>query len=499
MNGPYAIEVTLREERICQLTQYFRRTHSIKMAVQQHDNVAAIDTLNRFYKDLYDQELTLKFDDTEVTDMYKAVTDFVRKIVETVGRRDPCLKIEEVISVGSAREGTQICTPCEYDFLLIMKELSCPGAINVIEGCPDNLSYVHVRLDSTRLQKRFKDITKDGYIKSTQAYKHWLYREEDGFREKLETALQGAAIENRSSEILTDSGILKFKTTNIETHGPAFLALLRWQSKRSGDTMDISVDMCPAIRMSENLERLVSPESVTCQSYYEHAQRTGSVLFIPCRRGPTCPDGLCYKVAYTETELLLMAGISEHHKRCYKILKYLINGRPGPSIANRSVISKLYYPFYDYPTAVHSYALKVLIWNHHFQIKCSEQNCISSCMEILFTEIKTILEFKDKGVSHEVRVQSMLPCPFNKHISIWSKPKRPKPQRKPKVVLDKKLVLKERFFALLESLQKVSTTNNYNFEDVEIVTLNNPKRNEKLKHISAHVIMLGYILVLPLI
>ena len=91
------------------------------MDVNQHDNAAALHTLNRFYNDLYDKELSLNFDDAEVKDMYKAVTDFVQKIVETVGRRDPCLKIEEVISVGSAREGTQICTPCEYDFLLIMK------------------------------------------------------------------------------------------------------------------------------------------------------------------------------------------------------------------------------------------------------------------------------------------------------------------------------------------------------------------------------------------
>ena len=83
-----------------------------------------------------------------------------------------------------------------------------------------------------------------------------------------------------------------------------------------------------------------------------------------------------------------MENITEHHRRCYKILKYLINGRPSPSIAKKSVLSMVYYPFYDYPTQFYSYALKVLVWNHHYKSKCVENSYLSSCLDEILTDLK---------------------------------------------------------------------------------------------------------------
>ena len=139
------------------------------------------------------------------------------------------------------------------------------------------------------------------------------------------------------------SGSLRFKHTGIEAHGPAFMTLLRRRSEHTGEIMDISVDLCPAIRVSEHLESLLSPESVTCRSYHEWVQNTGSALLIPeCKRGVSCNDGLCFKASFTETEVLLMANISEHHRNCYKLVRYLINGRPVPSMKSKSVFKELY-------------------------------------------------------------------------------------------------------------------------------------------------------------
>ena len=99
------------------------------MECYQYDNNTPLDILNRFYNDFYDKELRLKFNDAEVTGIYDAVTEFVSKIVKTVGDRNTCLKISDVISIGSAKEGTKICTPC--DFLLILEELSRPGSVSI--------------------------------------------------------------------------------------------------------------------------------------------------------------------------------------------------------------------------------------------------------------------------------------------------------------------------------------------------------------------------------
>ena len=136
------------------------------------------------------------------------------------------------------------------------------------------------------------------------------FYKQDSIRQILKTSLQNVAIENATLEVTNDSGPLNFKSTEIEAHGPALMILLSWQSHHGGDSMDISTDLCPAIRaVSLRLcagKEPITPESVACQSYYEHAQKTVSELLIPCRRSATCVHRLCFKVAHTETEMRLM-------------------------------------------------------------------------------------------------------------------------------------------------------------------------------------------------
>ena len=462
------------------------------MGDYQSARTAAVDTLDRFYNDLYNKELKLKLGDVELADLYSAVNDFVRRIANDVGRKDPRLKIDDVISVGSAREGTQICTPCEYDFLLVLKELSNNNDLILYAGCPDSLSYVHVYLHGARSRRCFNDIAKDGYLKATQNYENYIpFYLQHGLRQILKTSLQSVATDNASLEVSNDSGTLKFKSTEIEAHGPALMLLLSWQSHHGSDPMDISIDLCPAIRtlplrlFAGKVEELITPESVACQSYYEHARKTVSVLLIPCRRSATCVYGLCFKVAHTETEMRLMENITEHHRRCYKILKYLINGRPGPSIAKKSVLSKVYYPFYDYPTQVHSYALKVLVWNHHYKSKCIENNCLSSCLDEILSDLKTILTYDTSGMNYDVIVENMLPCPFNNRDSVWSKTKRFEERRQLEVAIENRVVLRRRVLSLMEALTKLSMMDidKYDFEAVKIETLNIASYDEKRSHV----------------
>ena len=63
------------------------------MGDHQSARTAAVDTLDRFYNDLFNKELKLKLSDVENADLYSAVTDFVRRIANDVGRKDPRLKI----------------------------------------------------------------------------------------------------------------------------------------------------------------------------------------------------------------------------------------------------------------------------------------------------------------------------------------------------------------------------------------------------------------------
>ena len=87
--------------------------------------------------------------------------------------------------------------------------------------------------------------------------------------------------------------------------------------------MDISVDLCPSLKLTGVLDNVLPPRQGICIAYLDCVRKTGSVLLMP-------REGFRFKVSFTEAELLRTEFMSEHHKTCYKILKYISNGEPFP-------------------------------------------------------------------------------------------------------------------------------------------------------------------------
>ena len=90
-------------------------------------------------------------------------------------------------------------------------------------------------------------------------------------------------------------------------------------------------------------------------------------------------EGHLFKVhvTYTEFELLCTSHLSQHHRKCYKLLKYIVNGEPFP---REGPTNRLITPFMDSKTGFHSYALKTLVWTHHYLWECNEKSDLSSCI-----------------------------------------------------------------------------------------------------------------------
>ena len=103
---------------------------------------------------------------------------------------------------------------------------------------------------------------------------------------------------------------------------------------------------------------------------HNNHQNDGSILLMP--NNVVC----AFKVTFTEAELLLTAKLSEHHLKCYKLLKYVINPEIQPL---QTYTSKIKYLFQD-KSLVPSYALKIIVWNHRFNQKCFEENDTFSCV-----------------------------------------------------------------------------------------------------------------------
>ena len=147
-------------------------------------------------------------------------------------------------------------------------------------------------------------------------------------------------------------------------------------------------------------ELRVSPaqKNISTDIHLDPAKIIDSVLLMP-------RDDLRFKVTFTETELQLTANLSGHHKKCYKLLKYFINGEPFPLERDTCKLFKKYFDiFNDHGrTHLHSYMIKRVVWDHQYNPKsqCDEENDIGKCVYQLLSKVRYIYK---ENVMH----------PFNK-------------------------------------------------------------------------------------
>ena len=209
------------------------------------------ETLNRFLNELYVKELDLnnKFSDQELTDIREAVVEQVNLIAQRIHEIDSRLKTREVLLVGSAREGTQIIRPCEYDFILILDALSKRGAVSIIpedqEG--DSREYMHVKLKDEDIRSIFHEFSDNDCIRASRL----LPWDRQGLRDLFSTAVQQAVVLCSKSYIKMNTGILKLIRSKPKRSGPACTIRLLWERDTAGNhsALEISVDLCSAIKL----------------------------------------------------------------------------------------------------------------------------------------------------------------------------------------------------------------------------------------------------------
>ena len=320
-----------------------------------------------FLNELYDKKLDLnnEFSDQEIKDIRAAVQETVSLLAKTIGEIDPRLKIQEVIPVGSAKEGTQIIRPCEFDYILLLDVLSMPGVVSF--ESVDEIEYVYVKLEDDDVKFVFQDCTESNYLRGS----HSLPCFRQGLREVFCSALYQAIRLNSRISIKKSTGKLTARRSKPESNGPAFMIGPIWEREttKKYTTMEISVDLCPALKLDHSPDLKIG---IVPYYYYrlDFIESIDSVLLMP-------HIGNLFKVTFTETQLLCTSHLSSHHRTCDKLLKYLVNGEPFPRVTPTATIIK---PFLGAKTIFHSYRLKTEVWDHQYIEECTEDEDLSSCI-----------------------------------------------------------------------------------------------------------------------
>ena len=124
---------------------------------------------------------------------------------------------------------------------------------------------------------------------------------------------------------------------------------------------------------AKNTEPILSSSLKLVSSGVDFAKSIKSLLLMP-------RVGMRFKVTFTEAELHLTFNMSAHHRKCYKLLKYIMNGEPIPLESHKSRIFKYLGVTH---TFIHSYMLKRIVWEHHYIRQCDQEMDLGMCFIIL--------------------------------------------------------------------------------------------------------------------
>lgn len=105
-------------------------------------------SLERFIEELHANECAFRLPAEHVQDLEDVVTVviklFLPKALEMIPDCYERFTVQEICNAGSYFEKTKIKAPDEYDFMVVVKELSEPGAIKVEKGCKNGYARINV-------------------------------------------------------------------------------------------------------------------------------------------------------------------------------------------------------------------------------------------------------------------------------------------------------------------------------------------------------------------
>lgn len=329
-----------------------------------------------------------------------AVARCVTMLLAEVANIEPMFKPEELIQVGSYAEGTKILEPDEFDFLVVIEELSRPGAI-AIDNDPTKVhgfthlpssGYVTLSVADDNLKSKWENYCENGLI---QCFQYSNRRPRFGsvfikgirkfYKERVAKRVEGTVILISSTEIdfvnaavcMPAVGGISLKLRRAELKTPNVLIDFEYED------LKISVDLSPAIRY-HSIKNCFHPEKCAGPRLSETILHRNSLLLVANRN-------FDFRITVTEAEVDYILHIMKNeHKTIYIFLKY-INSLFSTKNKNWSPFS--------------SYMLKSICLGH-------DLNCHIEDIDI-FSCLKVVLD-----VMRQVCTDNEIPSSVNSDIDL---------------------------------------------------------------------------------
>jgi hypothetical protein len=321
--------------------------------------------LTEYFHNLLKRQINFRLSTEELCDIISSVDFVVETLVATMSSKVGWLQFSRVVKVGSMAEETSVGCPNEFDYLAVLKTEA--GSVQVERICAKRRGYAHVKIADQNLKMIWGKWMNGQYLTSdfTRGQSDYL----SGYFDTI-----GNAFRNEICHAMIDvHGNLVYRTEfgkiepdysilfDVKKHGPAFTPEFIWKSKHNDEEITIGVDITLAIEV-ELTPDIISENDTYDPLFFRKVKENGKVMLISCRDNASCVEKLCMCLVFTETEVELVRSIGQHHKDCYKLLKYIFNGGRG-------------YTFLS------SYVLKTLVLKHNCH--CEEEENLAVCFKTL--------------------------------------------------------------------------------------------------------------------
>ncbi|KAH3697383.1 hypothetical protein DPMN_084883 [Dreissena polymorpha] len=342
--------------------------------------------LSKYFDDLEANVLVLNVTAEERQDIDSAAEEFVDFLVTEVGSVDRRFRVkpEDVLRVGKFHDSCDVITIEEICFNIEIDDISDKNIAEVAECSEDNEKVLKVFV-TENCAMRWDDCTTD----ETDDKKR--LSSDIGiattFYDRIQKAVEILRMKSRTTlfrktgrlDIMEDQAVVK--------NGTATELKFIWKREKL-----ITIVLTPCIG-SKSL-KLMSKTVITSQYFQKSLEQAGFLVLFPIEQSN---DYFQWNFMHVETSLI--NGLSENHKRLYKIIQFLVQGYGQKKLPEAEY-------FTDHVIKQH-----VL---YHCE-KCATNDKLADCLMAVIDDMQKMVKgFKNKK-------HAFFPNCFNKEINILSK------------------------------------------------------------------------------
>ena len=296
-----------------------------------------MSSLDQLVSWIHDRHCKFRLSDDVVLDIEELVVDLVNvQLPELIKHYPGCrYSVAEVINAGSYFEKTKIKLPNEFDFMLVVEQLSSEQAITIMKGCRDG--YARVRVIDSELWDRTKEDDSPERLFELALLQFNMY-----VRETLKLALSEPLV-GRFGELSMKDVVARGKPYKSFSHVQTLTMV--WNSftptkpghswtrssqdvdilphfENSEDGLEICIDLMSCCHIPLPAFGNILPE-ISLDN--QLLMKNGCHIVLKSCESEKCieNDRECRLISYTKTEQECMRKINVRWKIIYKVLKWL--------------------------------------------------------------------------------------------------------------------------------------------------------------------------------